>query len=407
MPLHYLFVDFNSYFASVEQQVRPELRGKPIAVAPMDVDSTVCIAASYEAKAFGVKTGTMLRDARRLCPHLTVVEARPSLYVEYHHKLIAAVESCIPVDKVLSVDEMVCTLTGSQRQRERAIELAREIKQTIRSTVGTELRCSIGIAPNAFLSKTASDMQKPDGLVVIDLPDLPECLFTLELRDLTGIGPRMEKRLRENGLHTVRDLWNADRARLRKVWGGIEGDRMYENLRGEVVHSPPTKRSSVGHSHVLEPEFRTEEKAVAVLHRLLQKAAVRLRTYGYLASAMTVKMKYLGDFRWVDEIHFAETQDSLLLIDALATMWKRKPASDKKPFKVDVTLWKLSEASAGAPMLFPLNRSSAALNAAIDKLNAKYSKQTIYFGGAHSALDSAPMRIAFNYIPDPDVEGDE
>jgi DNA polymerase-4 len=407
MSLHHLFIDFNSYFASVEQQARPELRGKPVAVVPMDVDTTVCIAASYEAKKFGVKTGTGVGEAKQLCPQLNVVEARPALYVEYHHKLVQAVESCIPVEHVLSIDEMVCELTGSQKNRERAVELAHQIKRTIYLKVGRELRCSIGIAPNVFLSKTASDMQKPDGLVVIDLPDLPECLFKLELSDLTGIGPQMEKRLRQGGIHTVRDLWDADKARLRKVWGGIEGERMFENLRGERVYSPLTHRSSVGHSHVLEPEYRTEEKAIAVIHRLLQKAAVRLRSYGCLAGAMFVKIRYLNGERWVDEIHFTETQDTLLLINALTTMWSRKPLINGTPFKVDITLLKLSEAKTSTPTLFPFSRSSPALNAALDRLNSKYSKQTIYFGGAHAALDSAPMRIAFNHIPDPNVEGDE
>lgn len=407
MSLHYLFVDFNSYFASVEQQVRPELRRKPVAVVPIDVDTTVCIAASYEAKRFGVKTGAGVREAKQRCPSIAIVEARPSLYVEYHHKLIRAVESCIPVDHVLSIDEMVCELTGSQKSRERSIKIAHRIKDTIYSTVGTELRCSIGIAPNVFLAKTASDMQKPDGLVVIDLGDLPECLFKLALNDFTGIGPRMEKRLRQHGIHTVQDLWNADKKRLRKIWGGIEGERMYEKLRGERVFSPPTHRSSVGHSHVLEPEFRTEEKAVAVIHRLLQKAAVRLRSYGCLAGAMLVKIRYLNGARWVDELHFTDTQDTLLLINALATMVNRKPMIKDVPFKVDITFFNLSEAKAATPTLFPSILSSSALDAALDKLNSRYSKQTIYFGGAHEALDSAPMRIAFNHIPDPEIEGDE
>src|SRR5471030_2931427 len=117
MSLHSLVVDFNSYFASVEQQLRPELRGKAIAVVPVKAESTCCIAASYEAKKFGVKTGTRVSDARHLCPGLQIVEARPALYVESHHKLIAAVESCIHVEEVWSIDEMVCELTGKWKER--------------------------------------------------------------------------------------------------------------------------------------------------------------------------------------------------------------------------------------------------------------------------------------------------
>ncbi len=106
--LNWLFVDMNSYFASVEQDTRPELRGRPVAIVPMMADTTCCLAASYEAKAFGVKTGISVADAKQLCPGLVLVEARHELYVQYHHRIIEAVESCLPVTAVLSVDEMAC-----------------------------------------------------------------------------------------------------------------------------------------------------------------------------------------------------------------------------------------------------------------------------------------------------------
>jgi len=217
----------------------------------------------------------------------------------------------------------------------------------------------------------------------------------------------MEVRLQANGINSIQDLWNADKQLLHKVWGGIEGERMYDNLRGEAVYSPPTHKSSVGHSHVLAPDYRTEEKAYAVLHRLLQKAALRLRTYELLASAMTVKIKYLNGSKWTDELHFTETQDTVHLINAITTMWQRKTPSHATPLKVAITLINLSEDKTKTPTLFPFGKSSEALNAAIDKLNNMYKKNTVYFGGAHIALDSAPMRIAFTHIPDPEVEGDE
>src|SRR5262249_47047242 len=111
--VNWLFLDMNSYFASVEQEVRPDLRGKPTAVVTVDVDSTVCIAASYEAKKFGVSTGTQLGEARKKCPELQVVEARHELYVEYHEKIKKAVEeNCLHISKIVSVDEMECRLLG-------------------------------------------------------------------------------------------------------------------------------------------------------------------------------------------------------------------------------------------------------------------------------------------------------
>src|ERR1700749_2350585 len=143
--LNWLFVDLNSYFASVEQEVRPELRGRPVGVVPMMADTTCCIAASYEAKAFGVRTGTIVADAKRMCPGIVLVEARHELYVEYHHRVVEAVESCVPVTSVMSIDEMACRLMGREQPLLAALELAAQVKAAVRSKAGSTLRCSVGL----------------------------------------------------------------------------------------------------------------------------------------------------------------------------------------------------------------------------------------------------------------------
>ncbi len=399
MALRALFVDFNSYFASVEQQEQPALRGRPIAVVPVMTDSTCCIAASYEAKKFSIKTGTNVGEARKRCPGLVVVEARPSLYVDYHHRLIAAVDACLPVGEVQSIDEMCCPLRGPWQNPETALRTAREIKARIASTVGPCLRSSIGIAPNSFLAKTASDMQKPDGLVLINDKDLPDCLFRLELRDFCGIGASREARLHACGIRTVEQLCQAGKETLRRAWNGIEGERIFALLRGEEVERPPTQRCTIGHSHVLEPKYRTIPLAEAVLHRLLQKAATRLRTMGYLTGGMAVSLKFLGQGRWSDEIRFLETQDTLELIRIFGLLWERLPAFTPPPLAVGVTLFHLT-ALTNSTLSFPSPKPSrTALDQAMDRLNECLGKNTIYFGGAQLALDSAPARIAFTHIP--------
>ena len=203
LPLGVLYVDFNAYFASVEQQLRPALRGRPVGIVPVLAETTCCIAASYEAKALGVTTGTPVYEARRLCPDIALLEARPAVYVEMHHRLVEAVESCTPVGRVWSIDEMACPLSGSQRQRDKAQALALRIKQTIARTVGEHLRSSIGIAPNTFLAKIASDMHKPDGLTILEACDLPQALYRLDLGDIPGIGRAMKTRLQQHGIATV------------------------------------------------------------------------------------------------------------------------------------------------------------------------------------------------------------
>ena len=206
MTLRCLFVDFNAFFASVEQFDRPQLRGRPIAVVPVMAETTCCIAASYEAKAFDIRTGTAVGEALARCPELTLVLARPARYVEIHHQAMAAIADCIPHGEPESIDEVPCWLLGRERERANAEAIAQRIKRTLHERFDGAIRCSIGIAPNKFLAKTASDMQKPDGLTVIELADLPHALHRLELRDLCGIGPSIEHRLRGVGIRTVEQL---------------------------------------------------------------------------------------------------------------------------------------------------------------------------------------------------------
>src|SRR6476469_1466037 len=171
--VNWLFVDLNSYFASCEQQDRHDLRGQPVGVVPMLADTTCCIAASYEAKAYGVRTGTIVADARRLCPEILLVEGRHELYVEYHRRIVEAVESCLPVTAVCSIDEMACRLMGRERPLLPAMELARKVKARIRERAGECLHSSVGLATNRYLAKVASDMEKPDGMVALTLDILP------------------------------------------------------------------------------------------------------------------------------------------------------------------------------------------------------------------------------------------
>ncbi len=401
MALNALYVDFNSYFASVEQQLVPELRGKPVGVVAVMAETTCCIAASYEAKAFGIKTGTGVRDARKLCPDMVFVQARPPIYVALHHELIEIVESCTHVEKVLSIDEMVCKLTGSQQLPENALKLAAKIKRAISKKFDT-IRCSIGIAPNTFLAKTASNMQKPDGCVLIEQHELPQRLFHLKLRDLNGIGKQMEARLNRYKITTVEQLYAANRQQLQTAWGSIEGERMYDKLRGLEPYYVKNARSSLGHSHVMPPEQRNEAGVRAVLHRLLQKACMRMRSYDLLASKISIKVKFRDKPSWNMESAISATDNTLRLIEALESFLQHYPKTQHEPYAVGVNFSGLVTAEEVARDLFQVEplENEKKLNQAIDALNLKFGKNTLYFGGAHDALKDAPMRIAFNHIPD-------
>jgi DNA polymerase-4 len=418
--VNWLFVDLNSYFASVEQQDRPELRGKPVGVVPMLADTTSCIAASYEAKAYGVRTGTIVADARRMCPEIVLVEGRHELYVEYHHRVVEAVESCLPVTAVCSIDEMGCRLMGRERPLLAALELARKVKATIHERVGEMLRSSVGLATNRYLAKVASDMEKPDGLVALTLDILPEALGRLSLRDLPGIGARTEKRLNERGIRTMEDLLALDCEQAGQLWGSVWGERLWHCLKGKDFEMSETDHlKSISHQHVLAPEMRTQEKAWAVAHKLLHKAAMRLRSGGLWAGSIGLAVGFavprsentpvsrfgVPSRGWHGEIKLTECQDNQTLIAALRRLWGSQPRGPQfdHPFFVGVQLGGLVPDRLHTLSLFDAldaEQSRARLLAAMDELNHKYGMSTLAPATMLSAYKAAPTRIAFHSIPD-------
>jgi DNA polymerase-4 len=418
--LNWLFVDLNSYFASCEQEARPELRGRPVGVVPMMADTTCCIAASYEAKAFGVRTGTIVADAKRLCPDIVLVEARHELYTEFHHRVVEAVESCVPVTAVCSIDEMACRLIGRERPLLAAIDLGMRVKATIRERVGTMLRSSVGLATNRYLAKIASDMEKPDGLVALPLDLLPEALHQLTLRDLPGIGARTEKRLNEKGLHTMDQLLALDCEQAGEIWGSVWGQRLWHWLRGEDFEMAELEhQKSISHSHVLAPEMRTLEKAWAVAHKLLHKAAMRLRSQGLWASNIGLAIGFavprsentpVSRFGvpargWRSEIKLHECQDNQTLIAALRRLWDSQPAGEQyqHPHFIGVQLNNLVPDRLHTLALFDAleeEQTRTRLLATMDQLNDKYGMSTLAPAAMLTAYKAAPTRIAFHSIPD-------
>ncbi|HEX4611557.1 MAG TPA: DNA polymerase, partial [Urbifossiella sp.] len=219
MPLRYLFVDMNSFFATVEQQLEPGIRGQPVVVVPLLADTTFCLAASYEAKAKGVKTGTPVWEAKQLCPGLIIREAKHREYVTMHNRIVDAVGAVLPVDRIVSIDEVACKLVGAERRRERVVEIGQAVKEAIYRRAGEYMHCSIGIAPNETLAKMGADFQKPNGLTVFADEDLPGMLHGLPVNAFPGVGPRMEKRLKLHGIFTTAQFCAAPAKVLAAVWG--------------------------------------------------------------------------------------------------------------------------------------------------------------------------------------------
>jgi DNA polymerase-4 len=400
VPLRYLFVDMNAYFASVEQQDDPRLRGKPVAVTAVDADTTCCLAASYEAKAFGIKTGMPVWEARRRCPGLVTRVGRHDRYTEVHHQIVKAVGRVLPVSAVLSIDELACDLIGAERSPARATELGKAVKAAIRTRVGDTLRCSVGVGPNVLLAKVAGDMQKPDGLTLIEDADLPTKLYPLKLTDFPGIGPRMEVRLHRYGVTAVPQLFRLTAAQLATVWGSkVHGERWFWRLRGEDVPDAGSKRRTCGHSHVLPPALRTDAGAYGVLSKLIHKAAARLRSLDHWAGALTVGMRCDDRGRWDAGCKVARCQDTLSLHRAMTALWDRRPPTAGRPRQVWLVLTDLLPTRSSTPSLFEADRRATDLSHAMDRVNRRFGKHKVRFGTVCGSEGAAPSRIAFTEIP--------
>jgi DNA polymerase-4 len=397
--VNWLYLDMNSFFASVEQEMDPALRGQPVAVVPIKADSTCCIAVSYEGKACGVKTGTLVAEARRLCPPMKFIVGDHGNYVKYHNKILHAVDTCVPVDSVCSIDEIACRLTGRQRNVAVATELAAQVKAAIKKLAGSSLKCSVGLGPNRYLAKIAGDMKKPDGFTVIRPCDLPGILHQLQLRDLTGVGAKMEARLKAKGIGTMQQLLALSPGELRAAWGSVVGAELWRLLRGEDLEVKETEQKSISHSHVLPPELRNRAGALRILKKLTDKAAARLRKAGFYAAGIQIHARFSGQDGWQARCTLMETQVTLVFINAVSTLWKDLPQG--QIFAVGMALTGLVPEALHAPGLFEDNRRGK-LACTLDKLNDKFGKDILHYGATHESKGLVPLRIAFTRIPGED-----
>ncbi len=397
--VRWLYLDLNSFFASCEQQENPELRGKPVAVVPLMANTTAVLAASYEAKAKGIKTGTLVGDAKRMCPGLRLVQSRHKIYIGYHQKVREVLESCIPIHSVCSIDEFACELTGSQQNLEVATALTTKIKNEIRERVGVCMTSSIGLAPNMLLAKMATDMQKPDGFITIEPAELPKRLFPLKLRDVPGIGPKMEQRINQKGITSMEQMLGLNEKQMHGLWGSLLGSRYYYLLRGENILVPKNKSQSIGHQHVLPPNERSWDGALGVAQKLLSKTAVRLRKENFLTKRLSLSVKFMNHHeKFEKSIKLQETQDTALLLVQLNRFFT-EISRKYKPLMVSVVLSDFRNSESHQLSFFE-NTKREQLFGVVDKINEKFGKDTIYLACLHDKMDVAPAAIAFSRIPE-------
>jgi DNA polymerase-4 len=406
--LETLYLDFDSFFASAEQLLRPELRGKPVGILPLDSAATSLIAASREAKALGLKTGTKAREARVICPGIILVVARHDAYVKLHHEIIAAVDSVVPVKAVRSIDEMFATLLANEQAR--AVALAHEVKAALANRIGPTLTCSIGLAPNELLAKIGAEMNKPDGLVVIRPDDLPCKLLHLPLVDIPGIANGNAERLARAGITDMAGLWALAPKQARAIWGGVEGERFWASLHGYAMERPPTQRGMFGHSRILPWNWRSPDCTRDCARLLLAKAARRMRREGYAARRLTLSLRAEDGQRWSAEKELVPAcRDDHGALAALAELFgqAQHQYAARRSKSVAVMLHGLVRQEDAGSDLFTTGATDASrarwgrLADVGDRLSARYGRDILTLGLQHQPPGGyAGGKIAFGRIPD-------
>jgi DNA polymerase-4 len=401
---NWLFIDMNSFFASAEQHLRPELRGRMVGVIPVQSEESCVIAASADAKRMGVKVGTRVREARRLCPEIVLVKARPALYVTLHQAIGRSIDRCAPIHKVYSIDEWAIRLVDSAQEPDHALELARRIKREILRDFSPWLMCSIGIAQTRLLAKIASDMRKPDGLTTLHTSELPARLEDHELDDLPGIAQGLLSRLHAAGIRTVRQLWDLSPQQSRKVWGSVQGEYWWHGFHGHDMPEPPTRRRSINRANMLPPEHRDDAGAHAILVRLLCNGAQQLRHEGYVAHSLHIHVRTYNRREWQSQTALEGTQDTLTIVRLFESMWSTRPwasrESEWRPFaKVAITLSGLTALENVTPLLFQETKPLTPLSRTMDRINSRWGRNTVYLGSIHNCRHEMEDKIAFGRIP--------
>jgi DNA polymerase-4 len=382
-------IDMDSYFASVEQQARPWLRGKPIVVSGRPDIHSVVAAASKEAKRYGIKAGMSTWEAKKLCPEVIFVPGDPDKYESVTRRFLGILISYTPMVEVYSIDEVFLDATEILPRYPDPIALALEIKRKFREELGEWITCTIGIAPNKLLAKLATEEAKPNGIKWIRPEDVPEVLRNTPVEAVCGIGPRIAKRLSYMGVWTLADLGKIPEAYLKRVFG-VYGTLLH--LWGMGVDPTPLKpywqeeeEKSIGHSHALPKSLRHPEGARRVLYYLSVKTARRLRKKGFVGRVIHAmyrdeEMKYFGAQKALS----TPTCDERRIFDAAMEIVERLGGFPYGVSLVGVRVAGLERISAHPYPLFPDEVRRERLLSALDRIRDRFGEEAVI---PASALD--------------------
>lgn len=376
-----MHIDLNSCFATVEQQSRPMLRHRPVAVVNRRTEHTSIVTASYEAKRLGVKVGMRFKEASRLAPGLVMLESDPAKYRFVYHKMLAIMKRYSAHVTMKSIDEGIIDFkqTSGVISSRSLEDIGQEMKENLKREIGNYMRCNVGIATNRFLAKTAASLHKPDGLDVIDHTNLRSTLASLKLTDLTGIASRNQHRLNTVGIYTPLEFLDTDADTLHKiVFKSVVGDWWYQRLRGYEVDDVEHDLKTVGRQYVLESRELSRAKILQRLHHLCESVGGKLRSQNKVARGIFVYAKTQDRQYWharrMCELPFfsnAAIHAQAMLLFAGA------PAEGLR--EIGVSCYELSDDMSDQLSLFGDSMAQIEhVTEAIDAINKRFGDRTIH-----------------------------
>ena len=393
-----MHIDLNSAFATTEQQARPSLRGKPIGVTNRISRYCCVIAASYEAKALGIKVGMRLDEARALCPDFIMLETDPPKYHHVYQKLATIMKSYSPNVAMKSIDEGIIDFHGTLGTiHDRSLEtIGHEIKARVRKEIGSWMRINIGIGPNRFLAKQAAGLHKPDGLDIIDYRNLRKVYGSLKLTDLTGIAEHYEARLNSAGIFTPLQFLDAPSDILRRlVFHSVVGEDWYQRLRGYEVDHNPTKLGNVGRQYVLDKPSADDAVLLPRFQYLCETTGLKLRYNNVDARGMLVWMTFQTGESWVQRKMFKSTFYTNHEVYRRALYLFNQRPKHMIVRSLGLTCYQLTPSTRSQASLFDSVNRESWLTEAMDEINERYGGFKIHAASTLQGKQIVKQKIPF------------
>lgn len=393
-----MHIDLNSCFAMVEQQARPQLRGKPLGMANRLSANCCLIAVSYEAKRLGVKVGMGLREARVLVPDIIVLETDPPKYHWVYQKLVAIMKSYSPLVVMKSIDEGIIDFTSTRQTiHDRPLTtIGQEVKQRLKAEVGDWITCNIGIAPNRFLAKLAAGLHKPDGLDVITYQNLRGVYSSLRLTDLPGIARHYQARLQAHGIMTPLDFLEADVHILQHhIFKSVVGADWYQRLRGWEVDDRETRLGTVGRQFVLDVPSHDPAIILPRLHYLCQTVGMKLRYNHVDARGMVVWAGLKNGGFWQQRKMFKTSfyTDQEVYRRALLLFSRQPPSATA--ISIGITCYQLSTSQRQQLSFLDETVAAERLTEATDAVNSHYGGFTVTYANALAGKKVIKQKLPF------------